>query len=123
MTIAEFLTARLDEDEAVARKVLEKIQPRRTGTDPDYYEDAEGSAASIIWDVDYNQGGYTITAERVLAEVAAKRAIVAEYVREEAANFGDQFLDGLCSGLERSVRLLAQPYAEHPDFDPAWRVA
>lgn len=51
---------------------------------------------------------------RVLAEVAAKRAIVERYMH--LAEHGD-------SGDARWVLpLLAQPNADHPDYDPAWNV-
>jgi hypothetical protein len=46
---------------------------------------------------------------RVLAECAAKRRIIAAH---EAADFALN---------DDVIRLLALPYAEHPDFDEAWR--
>lgn len=64
---------------------------------------------------------------RVLAECEAKRRIVAlhdgahecsVYVRGEVDN---------CAWVERgdscsTLRLLALPYADHPDYDPSWAV-
>lgn len=44
----------------------------------------------------------------VLADIAAKRAIVE--------------LHGTSVGMDAVLDLLAQPFAEHADFDPAWRV-
>lgn len=116
MELTDFINQRLDEDEALARDVEQRVASGR------WYEDAEGSSASAYFDRDYSQGGYTITAARALAEVEAKRRIVAEWVREEGANFGDEFLNGVCTGLERAVRLLALPYATHPDYrEEEWR--
>jgi len=63
---------------------------------------------------------------RVLAECAAKRQTVA-YFAEEIEYTGldrqrmtdDQFRRVL--DAERTLGWLAQPYADHPDFNPAWR--
>jgi hypothetical protein len=119
VTITEFLTARLDEDEAVARAALH----------------VPGSDEFNWSDVDYNSvvadaHGLRWKPERVLADVAAKRAIVEEHTCQcPDPGCGDC---GACSGDHHAdptpapcttVRLLAQPYADHPDFDPAWRVS
>lgn len=140
MTITEFLTARWDEDEAVARAAspgtwtyrgVESVSgstlydETRSIARLDYdQDDDERSVGRSIYEAEADANGAHIARHdpaRVLADIAAKRAILEELVREEAANFGDQFLDGLCSGLERSARLLAQPYAEHPDYDESWK--
>jgi len=87
MTLTEFLTARIDEDEGVARRVASHTQyvpPKSIGGIP---------RLGII--------GYPTA--RVLAECAAKRAIMA---RHNAAS---------------SLQLLALPYADHEDYDEAWR--
>ena len=108
-----FLRARLAEDEATARAAFSGQ------CDP---ENGWGAERSV-------SGGWTITPHvgnihekvqarhveawnpaRVIAEVAAKRAII-----------------GLCEpwGIPEDImvlRLLAQPYADHPDFAPAWRL-
>lgn len=71
---------------------------------------------------------------RVLAEVAAKRAILAEHKHAPATEPStDDFGCQICAydrgdcvlygwGWCNTVRLLAAPYADHPDYDPAWRV-
>lgn len=77
---------------------------------------------------------------RVLAEVAAKRAILAQHAQTECVNCADAgrgtgtscrtchhdgepggptYYDGTCG----TVRAMAQPYATHPDFDPVWTAA
>lgn len=141
MTIAEFLMARYDEDEAVARDTL--------------------ANALAPWDqarqILYRAGWHSERAEahierwhpaRVLADIAAKRAIVAlheswpvlvegkpefeassdvaEMVmrvtrqiawltnQEYRKRFGDE------PPTAPMLRALAQPYIEHADFDPAW---
>lgn len=69
---------------------------------------------------------------RVLTEVAAKRAILDHALVYEAKIDGewacchepDEIAAGLCPatppGAIRLLRLLAAPYASHPDYDPVW---
>lgn len=104
MTITEFLTARYDEDEDWARL---------TGS-PDYSEPHEP--------------GVPAHHERLLADIAAKRAIVALFleVQEYAwkAPHGQQQADIARTDrevLRRVLHLLAQPFANHPDYDKSWK--
>lgn len=104
MTIAEFLTARLDEDEALWRQA-----------------DAEGLLLEVPGAPVVRADG--MTPRRFLADITAKRAIVAECVEAEAYYRAHADAPaGELTGLRTAVRLLAQPYADHPEFDPAWRV-
>ncbi|RHA38725.1 DUF6221 family protein [Cellulomonas rhizosphaerae] len=107
-----FLLARIAEDEAVVREVQAKVGDRGY---PGYYEHADGSAAAVYWDVDYRQGGYTVSAARVLAECEAKRAAVAEFVDAVDGGNGEGYM------AERALRYLALPYADHPDYREEWR--
>lgn len=125
MTIAEFLTARLDELEPAAVRAKEASEAFTSDT---------GQTLTLSWQwnlwVEYSGGGVASVARDgapdptlVLADIAAKRAIVAEHVGAEA--YYRTHTDapaGELTGLGTAVRLLAQPYADHPDFDPAWRV-
>lgn len=110
MTITEFLLARIAEDE-------------RRASSPD-------AAWSMHWpECDFPgdiPGSCTcnLTA-RVLAECEAKRRIVDEC--RSAAHWATQSdCDAPASYLmvagvlEGAVRNLALPYADHPDYDPAW---
>jgi hypothetical protein len=54
---------------------------------------------------------------RLLAEVEAKRAILAHWTSD--AQFPD-FHGGYEEAMNDAALALAQPYADHPDFDPAW---
>lgn len=146
MTLEEFLRERIAEDEAVAREVEEKT--RRTGRGlPDYYEHATTSAAEIIWDVDYGQGGYTITAARVLAECEAKLRILELHeswpvlvetplrtefnVETFAARAAQQIAWQTTQEYRKRfgdepptspiLRAMALPYADHPDYREEWR--
>lgn len=89
MTITEFLLARIAEDEDVAR-VFDDVKPR-------YYE-VSGMEPSPEYVTVY------VSPARVLAECAAKRAIVD--ARHE---------DDTC------IRILAAVYSDHPDYNKAWR--
>jgi hypothetical protein len=111
-TLVEFLTARLDEDEAVARAV------------PAYSQRFGFSETFISHDGEYTQADSAFVDHhdpaRVLADVKAKRAIVAEHVNGEA------WCDFCRGGLEsdwctcRTLRHLASVYADHPDYDATW---
>lgn len=59
---------------------------------------------------------------RVLAEVEAKRLLLAEYadvVGNESADY--EWAGGWASGLGKAVALLVLPYADHDDYQDTWR--
>ncbi|RPE34931.1 DUF6221 family protein [Kitasatospora cineracea] len=61
---------------------------------------------------------------RVLAEVDAKRRIIAQYerAREGRRTHPDDLASaGAVLALYGAVKLLALPYAEHPDYREEWR--
>lgn len=60
------------------------------------------------------------TADRIVADVAAKRAIKARLVGSGHGVYQGAY--GLPGAAWDVLALLAQPYKNHPDFDPAWRV-
>lgn len=95
--LVEFLRARLDED-------VEQV--RNWGCDCL----VEGFTAS----------DHGVSCQvRVLAEVEAKRRILE--LKPPNSKFSDY--DGGCrSTWEDVLWELAQPYADHPDFDPAWKL-
>jgi hypothetical protein len=120
MTITEFLLARITEDEAV----LTRRGP--------YAHSWHGTDVAGT----FNPGcpeclGFGARA-RVLAECAAKRAIVGLH-RRVADLYGETLGDTctMCheTGPEAqaypcaTVRALAAVYADHPDYQPAWVLA
>jgi hypothetical protein len=113
VTLSEFLLARIAEDEAIA------IATR------DYYdamewEAGEGSIAGPV-DGPSGYGVVIIDPARVLAECEAKRRIVEDCV---AIIEGDPYeidSDGP-THARAMLAALALPYADHPDFQEAWRV-
>ncbi|MEL7974637.1 DUF6221 family protein [Isoptericola sp. F-RaC21] len=111
MTLTEFLTARLNEDEARATAAELRSDRGPDGGTPRGEPDRP------------------FTRARLLAEVEAKRQLV--HLAYEATGLDmDKDLDRevdarQVSGIEfvgeRMLRALALPYADHPDFDEAWR--
>lgn len=98
--LVEFLRARLNEDEAAAKAWLPFGNP---------------DAAQREHIARHDPG-------RVLAEVEAKRRILDEY--EQATGqyaTHSQVSAGEEIGLRFALKALALPYAEHPDYDEAWR--
>jgi Family of unknown function (DUF6221) len=63
--------------------------------------------------------GYYQDPDRVLREVEAKRAILAEHdVRHDPCDAHNASLESIpCPTLE----LLAAVYRDHPDYDPTWK--
>jgi hypothetical protein len=112
MTLTEFLRARLDEDEARAVALR----------DCDGVLDAL-TAMPCAEAFDFQR----LQPQRVLAEVEAKRGLIAsarEAIQREAASHGltprdDAHLDEWCEGPV--LQYLALPYADHPDYQPEWR--
>lgn len=123
MTLTEFLLARIAEDEAVAQDAAKYLRPG------DYiditlsmYDQESGESHSKRirpWQP-----------ERVLAECEAKCRIV-EQAEEATADHEAVALDMSGDDAksfhahsdpgETILRLLAQPYADHPDYRDEWR--
>lgn len=120
MTLVEFLTARYDEIAEVAAAAGVEGGPIR-------WQMWTSLASSVADQRIGPRGSVEAAPAYVLADVESKRAIVSEYVN--AAEWAN---DPLCSSpdsyqwragvLADVLRYLAQPFADHPDFDPAWAV-
>lgn len=105
MDVVEFLTARLDAEEAVAQDLLSQEYPL------EYRH--QGMHANIWSNSDYSEEGISFSPERVLADVAVKRRIIElmVYLRDKSDWFPVAY---------EALALLTQPYKAHPDFDPSW---
>lgn len=127
--LVEFLRARLDEDERLARAVEDAVGTHRKGGT---YDDGSGPAyddafPSYSWSHADDDRELRFMAgpghpSRIRADVAAKRALIEEIEGLESQidnewGSGRGFSDG-----ETALRFLAAPYASHPDFDPVWTV-
>ncbi|RDI13462.1 hypothetical protein DEU38_13437 [Rhodococcus sp. AG1013] len=144
--IVEFLRARLDEDERVARAAVIRYGLTWWRTDApddvDEYADWPGfvcgdhPALAVLDRDDDNDGPHADhiarhDPARVAREVAAKRAILAQ--EEEARAHYDHIKSSATYPVETSIghvvalatviRHLASAYADHPDYREDWRPA
>jgi hypothetical protein len=141
-TLVEFLTARLDEDEASARAA--SPSPWQYG---DVDSVAGGSlydATRMIGDLHYEQPDdhdgsivrHLLSGEadangahiarhdpaRVLADVKAKRAIVElRAALSQMDRADDRWEAGQIQSADFAVRHLATAYADHPDYRQEWK--
>lgn len=135
MSLVEFLRARLDEDQEAARRCAPGPwalvgEPRETRV----VSCPTGVAVALGWLRDAEHIASHDPA-RVLADVAAKRAIL-DLHKPERVWTGSKYEDGKCTtcllwesqGYSRyedfpcpTLRALVAMYADHPDYDPAWR--
>lgn len=148
MDIVEFLSARLDEDEALAGLATEapwhvETAPHRTnvivpaaGIDrvgttgrrldmPPIFTGQTANISRAQWEADAQHIARHDHA-RVLREVEAKRAIVAlhgDYDTDPCLKLDDSAAwDPALREPCDTLKLLAAPYANHLDFKQAWRV-
>lgn len=117
-----FLLARIAEDEQTARDA-DRISPSTWGESLARLETTLHMRPGRVAHITRHDPA------RVLAECEAKRQIV-EHVRgwdapqTRGPSRGhprtDDYARGVQYGGNATLRLLAQPYSNHPDFDPAW---
>ena len=104
MTLTEFLEARISEREAAAQAADWAMQ----GV---WYTEADDKVDEYV---------RLMSPREVLAECAAKRAIIAEYARYHAER--RRAMNGwVTEGDSAILKFLALPYAEHSDYDETWR--
>jgi hypothetical protein len=102
MNLAEFLLARVAEDEAVARAA-------GTGwAGPEPMGAIEGGDSVFV------------SPARVLAECEAKRSVLALHRSGDA--WCDYCSHSVVDDRCPTIRALAAVFRDHPDFDPAWSV-
>lgn len=117
LSIVEFLNARYDELAGHA-KVVDEPDLQWLA---DYGDDVGfPRAAAFI---------RAVAPPWVLAEIEAKRRIVSDYESAaftlSVAGAGTPPFDimtGAVNTLKRMLYYLALPYADHPDFDPGWKL-
>jgi hypothetical protein len=113
VTLTEFLLARIAEDEAVALEARDAPRPSYATA---WYTGAEVPLPLGIGLIK------TMSPARVLAECEAKRRIVGDFTGERLdADYNDCGDECVGNALHWVLRALALPYADHPDYDPAWR--
>jgi hypothetical protein len=130
MDLVEFLRARLDRDEQMARACSGspwQATPAGTvGTDPGPGDPGAGEPAFVAT---AENGAYAEhiarhDPARVLAEVAARRRILDEYEKQSwilGQGHRTPELEAAQEVRERVLRLLALPHASHPAYQEEWR--
>lgn len=133
MRIDDFLLARIAEDEWVARPFRNDLGDVRPWRCDEIGGTVRNGPRPLGGPGDVAQASTHLAAEhiarhdpaRVLAECAAKRAIVELHwtaIDQTGAVDGPPLCNE-CGGDYwpcQTLRLLALPFASHPDFDPAW---
>jgi hypothetical protein len=121
MDLAEFVKARLDEDAAAAidagggRWEAKDGHVRYAGSPP-------SANAVAPWTYEYAPHIARHDPARVLREVKAKRAILADHepVRHEGRMMCATCLGGYTFWPCPTLLALAAVWRDHPDYDPAW---
>ena len=119
MTLVEFLQARLAEDELTALAAIDG-SPRWHNSH--LYRDIKDEHGHFVVEADSRHPSVEQAAHiarhspaRALAEVEAKRVVIADYLRLDAA--GDLLARGV---VEDILRSMCSVYNEHPDYNAAW---
>ena len=113
MTLAEFLLARIAEDEAAVRATGYFTGKGEEWWGEDWYAACgrEITAHLVRWEP-----------PRVLAECEAQRRLVESATYWQGLGGApDSHGDGRATGFMNALRLLALPHADHPDYRDEWR--
>jgi hypothetical protein len=113
VTLTEFLLARIAEDKAVAQAAYDDLNYDGDGT---RWTTSSGYEHNILSGV-LAVFERSMSPERVLAECESKRRIITLGIC-----LACEVEYQPCDHKERTLRLLAMPYADHPDFQPEWRI-
>jgi hypothetical protein len=119
MTLVEFLEARLTEDELIASAAIEGspqwqvLYGYRDIKDGDGHDIVVADSRSPTVGQAAHIARYSPA--RALAQCAAARALIAEFLRHDV-------LGDLVSrdATEQALRQFAAIYGDHPEFDPTW---
>lgn len=124
VTLTEFLLARIAEDEAAANAALAAYDSPG-GINAEWWTKDELAARDL--DAEDIEHITRRSPDRVLADCEARRRIIERHRPEEFADAPGEFF---CSRCQRTAEVwpcpdlldLALPYADHPDYQEAWRV-
>jgi hypothetical protein len=129
-----FLSARLDEDEATAKAVLDAAKlfgsaPQRSTLLGHQVFDGSGIVVThdrtVVLPSDVATHIARHDPARVLRKVAGKRAIIMRYERactipEPCVSFTAGQDDGYRQACDDAIRNLAAVYSDHADYRPEW---
>lgn len=122
--LVEFLRARLDEDERIARGEITRREVWQSKLDQ-MRRFGEMVGVGLI---DYDELGAPGDPARVLVEVETKRWIIDALV-PEVEDMDETIHQEFCGAANpdahnyiaaQLLQRMAQIYADHPDYDPAW---
>jgi hypothetical protein len=133
MTIIEFLKARIAEDEAAEARKVSLISEKINNAFGECSLQYIGANEVIITPHGGRTGFHMSAAEfdaeytepapdqRMLAECAAKRAILEQWESPDGIGpFTGDVDAGYVMGIDTAVRALAAVYKEHPDYRQEW---
>ncbi|MCG0069713.1 hypothetical protein CFC35_05650 [Streptomyces sp. FBKL.4005] len=128
--LVEFLRARLAEDERAARQATEGPWTAEVSGETGHCvipSDAQSTREYVARTQLY---AAAFDAEhiarhdpaRVLREIEAKRRLLNEYTKVATNDVNEvEYAHGWANALGEAVRLLALPYADHPNYRKEWR--
>jgi hypothetical protein len=116
LTLVDFLRARLDEDEAVARAATSGPWSAVEGSSGAWWVELP-NLGDVALDLHGENARHIARHDpaRVLADVKAKRAIVGLGICLACDVEGQP-----CDHADETLRHLASVYADHPDYDATW---
>lgn len=130
--IAQFLSARLDDDEAFMEATI-RLRSSMAAADAPVRDGAASLLDVVLDDPDAVEALSVFTrtgvrapgeAERVLAEVAVKRRVVDEFTKEQwvmEQGHRTGWTEGGQSVRGHLIREWAALYDKHPEYKEAWR--
>lgn len=131
MTITEFLTARMDEDEALARESIIDASHWSVFAVNEHFGQVDSDDGAIANSVDLKDAAHIVRWDpaHVLADIAAKRALIADLATFDRVATEKVSSDpatsltarGIERGIMHALRTLALPFTDHPDFDESWK--
>lgn len=131
--LVQFLRARLDEDERIAQAHKQAFPSWHHDDSANEIRD-DANAGTVAFVPHAADGSHIARHDpaRVLAEVDAKRRLLTVHARDTTYSFSGCVTcdagDNSCGCMGGSaydypcetLRLLALPYADHPDYRPEW---
>jgi hypothetical protein len=128
MELTDFLLARIGEDEEFVRTMTRVGERRAATASPTDTVDMmsmthflldDPEVKSLIERVESSRVQVPTSVARVLADCEVKRRIVTDDAYT-GGPYDAAAVNGYFDGHEHVLRLLAMPYADHPDYDPTW---
>lgn len=122
--LVQFLRARLDDDERVARGSAQpSLSWQNFDMDGELRDDANAGTVAMVPREETRAHIARHDPARVLREVEAKRALLGTYL-PDATTADEQINEEWRAGstlADDLLCLLALPYADHPNYRPEWR--